>query len=136
MADMTLTDLSKKMKDIDFTMLLTHTEGGQIAGRPMSNNGDVELDGDSFYFTWEDSRMTSDIERDATVGLTFTGAKGLLGRPPLFVAVEGEAELIRDKAQFEKHWTKDVERYFPQGIDTPGLVLIIGLLAAGVLQPA
>lgn len=53
MTDMTLSDLAKKMAGIDFAMLFTTTENGALAGRPMSNNGDVEYDGDSFYFTFE-----------------------------------------------------------------------------------
>jgi general stress protein 26 len=124
MGHLTLEDLSEKMKSIDFTMLLTHTEDGQIAGRPMSNNGDVKYQGDSYYFTWEQSRTVSDIERDAKVTLSFQGSKGLLGKPPLMIAVEGNAELVRDKGSFEEHWTKDLERWFPQGVDTDGLVMI------------
>jgi general stress protein 26 len=46
-------DLAKKMREIDITMLSTHAENGAIAGRPMSNNGEVDYDGDSYYFTWE-----------------------------------------------------------------------------------
>ena len=53
MSEMTLHDLSKKMRDIDFVMLQTRTENCEIAGRPMSNNKDVEYDathhGDFFY---------------------------------------------------------------------------------------
>ena len=124
MGHLTLEDLSEKMKSIDFAMLLTHTEDGQIAGRPMSNNGDVKYEGDSYYFTWEQSRTVSDIERDAKVTLSFQGSKGLLGKPPLMIAVEGNAELVRDKQAFEEHWTKDLERWFPQGVDTDGLVMI------------
>jgi len=26
--------------------------------------------------------------------------------------------------QFEQHWVKDLERWFPEGIDTIGLILI------------
>lgn len=121
---MTLKDLSKKMADIDFAMLTTKTKLGQLSSRPMSNNGEVDFDGDSYYFTWEDSRMTSDIERDPLVGLTFQGSKGLLGKPPLFVSVEGEAELIRDKALFVEHWTEELDRWFKNGIDTPGVTMI------------
>jgi general stress protein 26 len=124
MSTMTLSDLSKRMRDIDFAMLSTRAEGGEIAARPMSNNGDVDYDGDSYFFTWERARTVRDIERDAKVGLSFTGAKGLLGKPPLFISLEGEAELIRDKSAFKKHWTKDLEIWFEKGIDTPGLVLI------------
>ena len=90
----------------------------------MSNNGEVEYHGDSCFFTYEGTRTVSDIEGDAQVGLTFTGAAGLLGGPPLFIAVEGRAELIRDKAQFEAHWTRDLDRWFEQGVDTPGVVMI------------
>ncbi|MCW2388520.1 general stress protein 26 [Sphingobium sp. B11D3B] len=124
MADMTLDDLSEKMGKIDFGMLSTRTEGGALASRPMSNNGEVAWRGDSFFFTYEAARTIADIERDPEVGLTFTGAVGLLGGPPLFIAVEGRAELIRDKARFAKHWNKDLERWFEQGIDTPDLVMI------------
>jgi general stress protein 26 len=124
MSQMTLSDLSKKMRDIDFTMLLTRTEGGYIAGRPMSNNGQVEYGGDSYFFTYDQTRTVADLERDRKVGLSFQGSKGLLGKPPLFISVEGEAELIRDKARFKEHWTPDLERWFKDGADTPGLVLI------------
>jgi len=124
MANLTLRDLAEKMKHIDFTMLMTHTEDDQIAGRPMSNNGDVDYQGDSYYFTWEKSRMVSDIERDATVALSFQGNKGLLGKPPIMVSVEGEAELVRDKTAFAAHWNKDLERWFSDGVDTPGIVMI------------
>jgi len=124
MSKMTLKALSKKMADIDFAMLITKTKLGEISARPMSNNGEVDFDGDSYYFTWEDSRMTDDIERDPTVGLTFTGSKGLLGKPPLFVSVEGTAELVREKAAFEPHWTKELDHWFKDGIDTPGVTMI------------
>ena len=47
MSEWTLDDISGKLRDIDFAVLLTHTENNEIAGRPMSNNRDVEYDGDS-----------------------------------------------------------------------------------------
>ena len=124
MSDRTIGDLAKAMGKIDFAMLTTRTEGGQLATRPMSNNSDVEWDGDSYYFTYDDTRTVSDIERDPHVALSFQGRAGILGAPPLFVAVEGEAGIIRDKATFADHWTSDLERWFPDGIDTPAMALI------------
>jgi general stress protein 26 len=122
---MTLADLSKKMQAIDFCMLFTRVESGAMAGRPMSNNGDVEYDGDSYFFTFEDSTAVHDIEGDPTVALSFAGPKGLFGNPGLFIAVEGTADLIREKAKFSEHWTKNLDRWFANGIDTPGIVLIM-----------
>lgn len=120
----TLADLAEKMRDIDFTLLSTRAEDGSIGARPMSNNRDVDYDGDSWFFTCDDSRMVADIARDPQVGLTLQGKAGMLGLRPFFVAIEGRAELIRDKAAFADHWTKGLDSWFKQGIDTPGLVLI------------
>ena len=121
---MTLHDLAKAMGKIDFAMLTTRTDGGQLATRPMSNNGEVEFDGDSYYFSWDSARTVSDIAGDPNVALSFQGSAGLLGKPPLFVAVEGKADIVRDKAAFADHWTSGLERWFPDGVDTQGMVMI------------
>jgi general stress protein 26 len=42
----------------------------------------------------------------------------------VFITVQGEAKLIRDKKAFEAHWVDDLERWFEDGVDTEGLVLI------------
>ena len=119
-----LAGLSEKMRDIDFAMLSTHTDGGAIATRPMSNNRQVDYDGTSHYFSLGETRTVADIARDPQVSLSFLGKSGLLGLRPFFVAVEGTGELIRDKAAFAEHWTSDLDRWFAEGIDTPDLVLI------------
>ncbi|MBB5662397.1 general stress protein 26 [Rhizobium leguminosarum] len=124
MASMTLEDLSSQLKKIDFCMLSTNAGSGRISARPMSNNGDVEYDGDSWFFSYEDSRKITEIEGIDIVSLTFTAPPSLLGKPGIFIAVEGVASLVRDKAAFEEHWVPDLERWFPEGVDTPGIVLI------------
>ena len=124
MTKMTLEQVSEKMRDIDFAILSTRTDGGAVAGRPMSNNREVDFDGDSWFFACDDSRSVADIARDPQVGLGYQAKSGMLGMRPFFLTVEGRAALIRDKARFREHWTKDLDRWFEQGIDTPGLVLI------------
>ena len=124
MAELKLAEISEKMRDIDFAVLSTRTEGGAIAGRPMSNNRDVEFDGDSYFFTCDYTRTVSDIGRDPNVGLTYQAKSGMLGMKPFFITVEGRAELIKDKGRFAEHWTKDLDAWFKEGIDTPGLTLI------------
>lgn len=121
---MSLEGLSRKMKEIDFAMLATHTGGGAIGTRPMSNNREVDYDGNAWFFTEETALMVSDIKADPAVNLSYQGKSGLLGQRPFFLAVEGHALLIREKVQFEAHWTKGLERWWPQGTQTPGLVLI------------
>jgi len=105
MSDLSLRALSEKMRDIDFAMLSTRTEGGAVAARPMSNNRQVEFDGDAYFFTCGDTRTVADIERDPRVGLAYQGKSGMLGMKPFFV-------------------TKDLDAWFKQGVDTPGLTMI------------
>ena len=123
MQDLDLAGVSKLLKDIDFVMLNTHTEGGKIAGRPMSNNRDVEYDGDSWFFLDEESRTFTDLSANPDVTLS-AQAGGGQGASPTFLSIEGRGELIQDKAAFEAHWLDDLERWWPQGVETPGLALL------------
>ena len=113
-----LQSIAQKMRRLDIATFTTITDGGALAGRPMSNNGDVEYDGNSYYFTWDRSRMVADIGRNPQVNLGFEGQDGL------FVCVAGQAELVRDKAQFAAHWLPELEQWFEDGVDTPGLIMI------------
>jgi general stress protein 26 len=124
MADLTLDAISEKMRDIDIAVLSTRTAKGAIAGRPMSNNRQVEFDGDSYFFTLDDTGTVADLSSDPNVGLSYRSKSGPLSMKPFFITLEGTAELIRDKARFADHWTKDLDVWFKDGIDTPGLVMI------------
>jgi general stress protein 26 len=124
----TLSEISEAMRDIDFCVLSAKAADGSIGARPMSNNREVDFSGDSWFFTYEDARMVDDIARDGKIGLAYQGKAGLIGdaigKPGIFIAVESDADLIRDKAQFADHWDTSLDRWFPQGTDTPGLVMI------------
>jgi general stress protein 26 len=118
MSEKTLSALSQKMRGLDLTVLTTTTTDGQLAARPMSNNGEVDYDGTSYYFTYDQSRTVQDIRNDDQVQLAFQG------KDYFFATVQGQAELIEDKAQMEDHWSPDLERWFKDGLDTPGIVMI------------
>ena len=123
----TLAEISEAMKDIDFCTLATHTEGGAIGARPMSNNREVAYEGDAWFFTYADRRMVDDIEANPQVGVTYLGSpglKGIFGAPGAFIHVEGRAQVIRDEARFAEHWDESLKRWFPQGPSTPGTVML------------
>ena len=89
MADKTLKDVAELMAKIDFCMMETHSEDGRIAARPMSSNGDVEYRGQSWFYSYEDSRKIRDLRSDNRVGLSFQGSSGvmgLLGKPGVMIA--------------------------------------------------
>jgi hypothetical protein len=39
----------------------------------------------------------------------------------LLISIQGAAEVIRDKAQFEGQWQEALSRWFKEGVDAPGL---------------
>ena len=75
------------------------------------------------YFTFHQARTVADIERDPKVALGFSAAGGIF-TDGLYVAVEGLAALIRDKEAFKAHWTPSLDKWFKDGVDTPGVALI------------
>lgn len=113
-----LKDVAQKMRNLDICTFTTTTKDKRLAGRPMSNNGDVEYDGNSWYFTYEKAHLVADIEADQHVQLAFQG------EDELYVSVSGVAELTRDKSQFEEHWVDGLKQWFSDGTDTPGMVLV------------
>jgi general stress protein 26 len=120
MADKTLKDVSEIMKDLDICMLTTTTTNGMLASRPMSNNGQVEYDGNSHFFTWEGSRMVNDIEMDSGVNLSFQAGEG----NDIFISIAGKGEVTRSREKMEEHWVEELNDWFEEGLDTPGLAMI------------
>lgn len=123
----TVNDIAQLMAKIDFCMMETHSEDGHIAARPMSSNGDVEYRGQSWFYSFEDSRKIRDIRGDSRVGLCFQGSGGLMGlvgKPGVMIHVQGKASLIDDRATFRKHWVPELEFWFKDGVDTQGMIMI------------
>ena len=120
---LTLDHVAETMKGIDVAILSTHADNNTIASRPMSNNGDVKYDGTAYFFSHEGASCISDIRRDTNVALGYSSKAGIFSGA-VYVAVEGTAEIVLDKAAFEQHWTADLDVWFERGVDTPGLVLL------------
>ena len=93
----------------------------------MSNNRTVDFDGATRFFTYQDRLMVRDVADDSNVGVTYQGSAGLkdiLGAPGQFLHLEGRAKIVRDRATFAEHWDKSLDRWFPQGPETPGIVVL------------
>ena len=119
MSDRSLAQIAEKLKSIDVAMLVTKTGAdGAIAARPMSNNKDVsESDGTTYHFATDDGRIDDDLKRSEECGATYSSGE-------FYCAVQGTGKLHRDRAVLEEHWVEDLEKWFEDGLDTDGLVLI------------
>ncbi|MBA3648413.1 MAG: pyridoxamine 5'-phosphate oxidase family protein [Chitinophagales bacterium] len=118
MAEKTLNDISEIVSDMDICMLSSISKG-EIISRPMSNNGDVEYDGNSYFFTSEETEIARDISTNPQVNLAFSDTDN-----QVYISVSGIAKLVSDKSKMEEHWVDELEQWFEDGIDTPGIVMI------------
>jgi general stress protein 26 len=114
-----ITQIAKMMRDLDFCMFTTKAEDGYLRSRPMSNNGEVEFDGDVWFFSAADSRKVADIEADPLVELSYSDPKRFL-----FISMSGEAGIVHDVEKKRELWIDDLERWFEDGPDSEDVVLI------------
>ena len=119
MSKLDLKDIANAMKHVDICMLTT----AAMESRPMSNNKDVDYDGDTYFFTREGEELIQDIDKDPKVNLSYIQAPAILGKT-LYMSVNGRAQVVRDRDEMKKHWAPDLEIWFQQGVNTPGLAMI------------
>lgn len=122
MSQLTLKEISQSMRSIDICMMTTISTEGVLENRPMSNNREVEYSGESFFFTFDHKEVARSIASNPNVSLGYV-SEPLLGKN-MYITVIGQASLVKDKAEFKKHWRPSLDAWFKQGVDTPGLVMI------------
>lgn len=76
--------LREMIKDIDLCMLTTVDESNDLHSRPMSVNGDVDENGDLWFFTSSNSHKASEIQRTPNVNVSFIDT-----RKQQYVSVSG-----------------------------------------------
>lgn len=115
-----LESVARLLAKLDICMMTTHAAGGELHGRPMSNNGEVEYDGDSWFFAFGDSRKVREIEADEHVELAFIDTPN-----GTWINLEGAAAIVRDDVERKRAlWLDDLDRWFPEGPEDPNVVLI------------
>jgi general stress protein 26 len=111
--------LRELVKDIDFCMLTTTDEAGDLHSRPMSSNGEIDTDGDIWFFTNASSHKVSEIARLPKVNVSFADTEN-----QRYVSVSGTGQLVRDQQKIEELWKPEFKIWFPKGTDDPDIALL------------
>jgi general stress protein 26 len=114
-----LQKLREMVKDIDFCMLTTVDEGGDLHSRPMSSNGDIDQNGDIWFFTNASSHKVSEIAKLPKVNVSFADPDN-----QRYVSVSGTAQLVRDRAMIDELWRPEFKIWFPEGKEDPEVALL------------
>jgi general stress protein 26 len=114
-----LQKLREMVKDIDFCMLTTVDENGDLHSRPMSVNGDIDPDGDLWFFTSASSHKVAEISKLPKVNVCFADPDN-----QHYVSISGKAQLVRDRNKIDELWRPEFKMWFPEGKDDPQVALL------------
>ena len=110
--------IGKFIMDIDFTMMTTIDENGDLQSRPMSTQK-TEFDGDVYFFAFEQSNKITHIRANPRVNLAYSATD-----LQTYVSLKGTAEISNDRQKMEELWSPQLKAWFPDGLETPGITLI------------
>lgn len=111
-------NVADALAKIDFCMMQTIGEHG-VNSRPMSNNGEVQFDGDNWFFARSSSTKIAELVKDDRVQLSFSDNEG-----PSFISVWGTGTVTDDLELKKQFWHKSLERWFENGPEDPDVSLI------------
>lgn len=114
-----LQKFKEMIKDIDFCMLTTIDERGDLRSRPMSSNGEIDADGHLWLFTGASSHKVSEIKGTPRVNVSFADPQN-----QNYVSVTGRARLVRDRKKIDDLWKPQFQMWFPEGKDDPNIALL------------
>ena len=111
--------VAELIEDITIAMFTTTDDGSpHLHSRPMAIRGG--LDGGSLYFfTYKDSNKVDEFKQDRQVNVSFSDHAS-----NKYVSIAGVAKLVHDRGIMEEKWTPELNTWFGEGLDTPGITLI------------
>ncbi len=109
-----LNDLIKGIK----TAMLTTVDRGVLRSRPMQTQ-EFEFDGSLWFFTSSNTHKADEIEKDNRVNVSYAAPS-----VNTYVSVSGTAEIVKDQAKIDEYWNEIHRAWFPEGKDSPDLVLL------------
>ncbi|TDU91207.1 general stress protein 26 [Kribbella voronezhensis] len=116
--DTPVSHIAQLVKRAKICMLTTMTADGKHVARPMALQ-EAEFDGDLWFFAYDDSAKAQEIVIDPQINVSFTNDKS-----SEWTSISGTAELVHDRAKAEDLWSPPLKAWFPDGLETEGLVLI------------
>ena len=110
-----LTQLAKLIENIPVAMLTNPEPDGTLVSRPMSPL-EMDVNGAIWFFTDINSSKVEQLRR---VNLSFADTDRAS-----YVSLSGHGELDKDPAHIKQLWSPFIKPWFPDGPDSPSLVLL------------
>jgi general stress protein 26 len=111
-------NLRSKIKTIRFGMLTTLNSDQTLSSRPMTQQ-QLDNSGVLWFFISDTSLLANDIKQHPHINVTFAEPAD-----SIYVAISGDAAIIKDHQKIEELWSPAVATWFPEGMDDPHVSLL------------
>ena len=109
--------LKEIVEDTRTAMLVTQVDES-LRSRPM-HTAKIESDHTIYFFTNKDSGKVDDIQSERHVNLSYVDNGG-----QNFLSISGTAHTVSDRKKMEELWNPIMKAWYPDGLDSPDLVLL------------
>jgi general stress protein 26 len=121
MTDTTASDrqhVADLVRRAEVAMLTTMTQDGRHVSRPMGLQ-EADFDGDLWFFAYDDSAKAAQIRANPQVNVSFSDSGN-----HSWTSIAGRAHIVHDRRKAEQLYSRILDAWFPDGLETPGLTLI------------
>lgn len=112
-------ELGRLVEEFKTAMLVTRGPDGHYRARPMALQHQGPEDG-LWFCTSLDSEKIKDLRSDPHCAVAMHSTE----RSASYVSLSGRAEVLQDRALIHQMWRPDWKAWFPDGPDSPELVLV------------
>jgi general stress protein 26 len=115
----------QKLIDVgDVAMLVSKSDHGVLKSRPMETVG-INSYGEIFFYTTLSSELIRELTENSYVNLSFVKENHN------FISVSGVTQIIKSKPELISFWNSCYEKWIPNGLDNPSIVLLkVSLMSA------
>ena len=98
---------------------MKRTSASPVVVAVISLNGEVDQEGNLWFFTSASSHKVSEVSRTPKCNAGFAAPDD-----NRYVSISGTAELVKDKSKIEELWKPELKAWFPEGAEQPDLALL------------
>jgi general stress protein 26 len=111
-------NLAELIADVPVAMLTTCAPDGSLHSRPMVNINQ-HFQGELWFLTKSDDPKVQEIHDNPQLNIAFASPD-----TQRYVSVSGQGRCFQDRTRCELLWTRECERWFPNGLADENLSLI------------
>lgn len=116
---MTISEITKKIGEIDCCMMTTIGKNSEIHSRPMLHNKLSEIKDTLYFFSMKETLKINDLADNNSISLTYQDKNS-----ETYIQIFGKGSVEEDPSIMQPHWDKKLDLWWSQQAYTEGICMI------------